>query len=527
MGVYDRILTAVRAGVKAYQGYNEDALAPLTQAQWDDYSSRLFRYNLGDLYYFNVVFTRLEKYAAIHRQLSNHGLYKQTRAIYNPIGRLCDMYPAKIYGGQLDMANLTAGAIPIVGAHEQIRDAIRQLWRWSNWQTGKSLFVNYGARLGDVAIKIVDERDKKKVRMELLHPGIFQDVKFDAVGNVKSCIIAYQKSESNSTKSYTYEEHIDGAWFKTFKDGKPYAFYNDASGNPVSEWANEYGFVPVAMSKHRDVGMNWGMSAGQKILGKVDELSSLASRVHDQIAKVVNPVWAFSGVSGSTTLEMNDEKSVLPILKLPAGATAEPLVFPLDIMSALEAIREQLHEIERDTPELALHRLREGGNLTAPGVRAGYSDAIDLIGEAAGGYDATMVRAHMMGITIGGIGRYPGFEPFNANSYQSGNLEHNIGPRAVIDDSLSEHEKIQALLQLQDNPYADLILSEMGFTQEQLAIAEKIRQGRRAEKIEEQAIQTQASATRGVLEAGRARNGQNTGQNGVQNVGQPAIAAAG
>lgn len=478
-------MVALRAGVEAYRTYDAKALIPLTTHVhlWDDYAARLFRYNHLEMYYHNAVYTELERYKDYHFQKSNHGLYRFTRAVYNPYARLVDLYADTVYRGRIDYEELSTGAVPFDTLDNRKRNAIRNLLRWSNWQDNMSLYVGEGAKLGDSVIKIVDERDKRKVRLEVQHPGIYRDVEFDAVGNVKRAVIEYTRYDDEKTQrtrqGYLYTEVIekrgDFVRFETFKDGDSFACYSDANGQPVAGWDAEYDFVPIVWLKHRPSSRaSYGLSAGHGVINKIDELNSLASRTHDQIGKMVNAMWAVLGSKGTAQIEVDDSKGEVPLVHLPEGMDMKPLVTQLDIDAAMNAVEKLIIEIERDTPELALHRIRQNGNLTAPGVKAGFGDAINKIGGAMNRYDACLVRGIQMALTIGGIAGYDGFQGFDLNSYQRGDLELNIKERPVIDDALSASEKVTFLIQLPDNKLRSLIMREMGFGRTEIQEADRL-----------------------------------------------------
>lgn len=512
-------MTSLRAGYQTYTSYNQQSFVPLTVEQWDNDNARLLRYHHNTLYYYNYVYSSLETYRIQHLRETNHGLYRSTRAIYNPVARLCDLYSAKVYGGMLDMLNGTTGAIPLVNVTPQQTKAILQLWRWSNWQNEKSVFALTGAMQGDVFINVVDDRAKRKVRLEVLPPGLFRDVQFDNVGNIKSCVICYPKVDPITKHSYTFELRIDQEKFATFRDNNPVAFYEDANGRALTEWKNEYGFVPCVHIPHRRMGTRYGMSAFHTVLGKIDEMNSVASAGHDQIRKTVNAAYQWAGGKGSIQFEMNEDKGNIPIITTPENTELKPLVTQIDLMAVANAVDAELREIERDMPELALHRIREGGNLTAPGVRAAYTDAIGKINEVAANYDNGVVRAHQMAMTIGGIGGYSDFEPFNINSYENGDLEHNIGDRPVIDDTLSKTEKITFLMQVKDQPptIQQLVFQELGVSDEQIEAAQKDAEKMKDDALEEKLLTIEATNA-GMISAMAAqqnRRGIQAGENGA------------
>lgn len=475
--IFGRVMNAVRAGIVAF---NQQALVPDQAFGWDLFDSRQFRYYHNAAYYHNTIYTDLVSYAAVHKHYS--GLYRHIRPITNPVTRLVDIYVAKCAGGAIDMELFSKGAIPIAQADNRLKDAVRQLFIWSNWQTQKSLMVRYGAMLGDVVIKVVDDRAAQKVRLEPYHPGIVKDVTLDEVGNVKSIIFEYEMLEESllsptgqarQQKTYTYTETIDGEWFRTYRNGEPYAFYNDESGNPAAEWRNEYGFVPVVLGRHKNLGLTWGASAFHASLRKIDELNDAVSNLNDQIRKVVTPLWYFAGVQQEDELDTSPDsqnnqsrvlegKDKLRAIYGPEGSQPYPMIAPIDIAAALANHQALYAELERDMPELGLYKLREAGNLTAPGVRAGYSDAIDRIMEARSNYDDTTRRAIQMGVSIGGYNRYKNFEGYTLDSYQRGDLDFYIADRPVIDDELPKETKVTILIQ-SGAPQA-AVWKELGYT---------------------------------------------------------------
>jgi hypothetical protein len=477
--LWSRLVSAARAAIHTF---NELALVPDEGYRWDDYTARLFRYTLFMAYFNNIEYRQsVIRFANVYKK--EYDLYKHIRSIYNPVGRQNDVYVSKVYGGSLDLELLAKGAIPIAGGDPSLRDAIRQLWINSNWGTQKSLYVRLGAMQGDVFLKVVDDRQRSKVRLEVVDSRKIKDMVKDETGNLKAVTIEYIKTDA-AGKEYVYSETIDKAMFRTFRDGDPYAFFEDVNGTPVSEWANEYGFVPLVHVRHKDVGQVYGAPPFHNSIGKIDELNDAASILNDNIRKAVNIVWFMPGMrkqdlvvagqldDGTGTTDPSAQKDKIPMLFGGSSQNPQnpfPMVPNIDIASAAQNVQNIIAEIERDMPELSLHRMREGGNVTAPGVRAGWNDAIERIIEARGNYDDGLMRAQQMVISIGGYRGYPGFERYDLNSYEQGDLEHTIAERPVIDDALSRNEKVTFLMTLPDQPAkARLVLEELSYSEEKI-----------------------------------------------------------
>lgn len=463
-------MSAMRAG---WYAFNERALIPTADYPWDDYTARLFRYALYEAYDTNTIYDSVTRFST---QLKDSGsLYAHVRGIYNPVARLNESYVDKIYGGALDFETLTTGAVPLVfgeGADEtRLVTALRQVWLWSNLRINKDFYVRTGAKLGDVAWKIVDtaprggQRSAGKVYMEVVHPGKIASVTMDAVHNVKAVTLEYERTDAATGRDYLYREEIDGDWFRTYRDGQPYAYTEDASGTPVAEWRNPYGFVPLVLVQHRNVGLQWGANAFYAQVGKIDEINDAASLLNDSVRKVVNPMLKATGFRAGSTIQFEtDNRDSVPVLYGPEGTTIEPLTPNINLADAGANVDRLLLELERDLPELALHRVREGGQLTAPGVRAAYADAVGRFKSAMSAYDDGLIRAQKMALSIGGFRGYEGFEGITLDSYAAGDLEHYIRDRAIIEDALSKQEKVTVLQALPDRPeVARLILEELGY----------------------------------------------------------------
>ena len=407
---------------------------PDQEAAFSDADSRALRYRRFWDYYTNNLYNQLSSHKA------TRGLYRHIRPIYNPVTRLVDFYVAKVYGGELAVDG-RGGAIPLVTDNDELRAAVNQLWQWSNWQAKKQLFIRWGACLGDAAIKVIDDPNRKKVYLQVLHPRMIKDAQFDWRGNIIAAVIEYADYEPSTTGkgqyvAFTYREVITKEQFSTFKNNEPFDYYGSGE-----TWGNPYGFVPLVIAVHKDAGLDWGLSCFHADDQKIDELNDQASILNDRMRKANNPQWLFAGVRGKTEIDTSstdattDEKSrqTNNALYGQEGASATALVSDVGMVQSLENIRELLNELERDYPELALHRLREtGGDWSGRAISLVYQDASDKVVEARGNYDGALVRAQQMGLSIGGLRRYRGFESFGLMSYEQGNEEHSIGSRPVL-----------------------------------------------------------------------------------------------
>lgn len=479
------------AGRAAVTAFNEKDQYPVESWGWDTYEARLNRYELYEAYYQNTIYSSLETFAA--KLKSDRRLYRHIRGIYNPVARQNRMIRANVYPGSIDLQNLAAGALPVETENAALIDPLKQIIKWSNLGRSLSLYVKWGALLGDVGLWIADDRDRQKVRIEAIHPSKIREAEFDESGNVKACVIEYVKSETtgiddlritangvkeptNARNDFIFTLKVNKEQFQTFKNGEPFAFYNDAAGNPVPEWDNPYGFVPLVIAHYEDSGLAWGENSFFTTQRKIDEINDAASLLNDSIRKVVIPLLKAKGIkkpgssnsNGSDLQFSQDERDQWLVAYLSEkDSDLEPVIIPLDIAAAAENIDRMLMELERDLPELALQRIREQqGAMTAPGIRTGFSDAIRRIQAAQQSLDPALISAFQMSITMSAVSGYAGFTGFNLNSYASGALDFDLKDRPIIPDTIDKQAKITTLLGIDDKRPAlqKLLLKELEYS---------------------------------------------------------------
>lgn len=443
---------------------------------WSEYRSRLSRYEIFDGYYNNIAYNRLVTYAEGLKR--NERLYKHIRGVYNPVARLVDLYVSKVYPSSLDTETAQGGAIPIIDATPALEQAIIALWKASNWGQKKNVYVRNGVRFGDSYIKIVDDVENGRVFMQVVDPRKVKRVVHDATGRVIEIEFKFQV-EMSVHNWKTVGLIITPETFKTTVNGVQTAIFKNGRGELVPEWDNEYGFVPVQHVMHTDIDKDYGANAFYTQLHKINELNDLASINNDGARKQANMPLVTIGASvgnvdfGSNESESTSEnkddkprKDTVRTLDLPEGADIKALPPTIDLMATLANIQELLAELERDMPELSLHRLRGGSNITAPGINAVYNDAVSRIESKQGIYNDGLIKAQKMAIGIGGMRGYKGYETFNLMSIESGGLDHNINPVQIIGDKLSKNEKlVQTSSFLLQSGTPDFVFEEIGWSE--------------------------------------------------------------
>jgi hypothetical protein len=453
----NQFLTSWNAAISAFRRSWED---PNQGGIADDPTSRIYDYNTLWSYYNNTAWTDIRQWSFRKQRFQ---LYRAMRGIYNPVRRLVDLYAGAVYPGVLseDASELPDGvpiAIPFArDTPPQLKSAIAQLWQWSNWQAGKSIYTRYGAALGSSFVEIVDNTDNETITFDVIWPGFITQIDIDKAGNVKSYTIEYLSHDASG--QFVYTRTVDAEAYRTYRDGKPYAY-----GLPAT-YPNPYGFVPAVWANHRAMGGTHGSPAIGSSLAKVDELNSIASHIHDQIHKKINApaiLWSRANIdklnaapkrpadeNDFSEQQFSDERETILFLRGPEGGRVDSLAGTLELQDALPYINQLIQEIADDHPELTAYKeLRKLSQLTGPAASRIVGDAAANIYEASANYDQQTIKLFQMGVAIAGwrqattwanaTKQHAKFAPYNLDSYVRGNLDFAIMPRPILPTTISE-----------------------------------------------------------------------------------------
>lgn len=443
------------AGVKAFreaylmagmEGFGSDK-AFNALYDFDSADSRLTRYDILWAYYQGNAYRELHTWAK--KMKAEFGLYTYIRDIYNPANRICNFHQTHIWGGHLDVeagdGSDAPTSLPIMDADDSLRRAIAQLWRWSRWGVKKDIITLYGSIFGDVFVRVMDMPDRELVYLDRVHPAWVTDIRKNELEEIIFYEMKYMRHDPEREDG-TYAEYIEratlidqGVHYQTYKKGRPYDW--DGYGE---EWVVDYPFIPMVHIKHNDVGIDWGWSELFPKLSTFREVDDQASKLGDQIRKMVDSPWMFTGIrpgrdGGTTTIEGVGEsnnpgsseitREETPILYAhDPSARAYPLVAPLDIEAALLNVKEAAFEIERSYPELrtSMWRGRGQGDVSGRALLLARQEAEDKVYARRVNYDDMLITAHKMAIAIAGESGYEGFQGYGFDDWDGDKADHKL-----------------------------------------------------------------------------------------------------
>lgn len=486
MGVFRRMKHAALAAYRALRGMD------VNTPEWD--TNRIGRYDLYDHFFYNTVFTELNTALSILK--AQYSTYAHIRSPYNPVERAVEGYVSAIYGGRIDLTNIQSGAIPVVSETDSEIEALRFVLRKTGLKTTKNIYARNAARYGDAYLKIVDIPDSRTFRVKSIDPRHITDVRKDHNDDIIYVCIKTSLIDDSGT-GYQYKEIITPEYYATYKNDLPFGY-----GGRPAQWDNPYGFVPVVHAKFRDDGAMFGVNAFQAQIPKIIEVNDLASMITDSVRNVITPLVHARGINKGALATNSDEisRDSIRIIYTAAGnGELLPIQMPIDIPGSLATLNRLLDELEDDLPVLALHRIRDMQQVTAPGVTAAFSDVVDRIIEVQSNLDAGVEKILAMAVAIAGMRGY--VSGYRLNYYTENRYTFYIDDRPIINDELSKRDKIQALLSLNPElPTAPDILKRLGFTDNEIeALLGRVTEFRE-DRIEEAVLTNQNTALSNFLD---------------------------
>ena len=391
--------------------------------------------------------------------LSN-GLYDPSTSMAHYLGgwseamkslTTCANRVVEFYVGKLE-PGMIPEAMPIITDYPVIVEPIQQIWAWSSFATNKPVVLREYALYGDMFIQSRVSADRKRVYHKYYAPMYVTDFTEDIRKN-----ITYIRVDIPNGKT-TYTEIWDGDGYRIWND-QPYGQGADEQfmGDPdQADTLASLGidFIPFAHAKFRDIGQDWGVGCFVHAMDKIDESNRMATRLHQMLFRYNKPLWAMmanavdstgkplpppqlpAGSSGKAEIGDDDW------LSLPGMSKAEALVPNIQYGAALDILKNQAEEIQRDLPELTYANLKGMTNISGVAIRELMADAIDKVVEARGNFEAALVKADKHALTMGKeLGMFP-----DIGSYDAGQFDHAFKRREVM--PISEDERANTLATL-------------------------------------------------------------------------------
>jgi len=399
---------------------------------------------------------------------------RNIKPLRNPANRIVEFYAAKVWSGSLPHA------LPIEADNEAIIEPIYRIWSNSNWQSVKQLAVRTLVTKGDLFIQ-VGTGESGNVYMQVVQPEYVTDYDTDERGFLKWLRIDMPQTrrKPDGKQEHFYRTEI---WDKTslrIWDNKHGATVQmERLGEAQSEdFLGDMGidFIPFVYVPLKADPTKRAVGAYTLMLDKIDEVNRQATRLHEMMFRYNKPFWATerSGVDsagrpkppvnlGVNAPVTNDSDNDDDIINLPADTSLKALVPDLAWTAHIQAIHDQMEELEKDLPELAYSNLRNS-DMSGRAIGLLLGDTIDRGKEARAAAEDALIKAQKMTLTIGqNLGMWS-----NIGTYEGGDFEHAFRERDIIDVSALDKATTFQMWASAGAP-AGFALRETGYTDDEI-----------------------------------------------------------
>lgn len=398
-----------------------------------------------DAYYFNN-----DLYVNLQRYMRDAGLWApDMKALRNPVYSAVEFYAMTVWPGTLP------DAMPINAVNPKIIDAIHKVWKWSNWSTKKQWAVRSGALSGDLFLRVEGNHETGRVYVKHVPGRNVTDFRVDERG-----VITYlrydaarlETGEEGTEKTVYHTEVWEPQLYRQWTHTRGYSATISSLGEPsIQESLLDMAgidFVPWVHAPFKDIGDSRGMPLVWPCLGKIDEVNRKCTRlaqmlfVYNKAYMAVRanhvdgmgrpqPAPRFN-IGGNRAeddrLTFGDDE----VLMLPGNSSVDFLIPGVNFTAHMDAIAADMGEIERDMPEITFYNISKQGAASGRALELQMGPAIQRVLETRGNFEAALVRAQQMALTLGQNLKIDGFEASAIGTYEKGDFDHSFAEREVI-----------------------------------------------------------------------------------------------
>lgn len=382
------------------------------------------------------------------------------QSLYNPAHRAVEFHVSHLWPGPLDRA------FRIICEDEKVENAIKQVWKWSNWESRKQLAARWYAEFGTMFIKVNVNKTSKQVREQVIKSRYVTEFDCDSSDFITYIRIDTLKTRLNKARQpETY--YRTEVWDKAKNLYRVYE-HRFTRNTPVSELGNpieqnpitQFGvnFIPIVHAKFKDIGEPRGLGVFTHVLDKIDEANRIATRLHEIAFRFNRP---YIGVSANDkdaqgrplpaprlidknnneVQSADDLSKDESMIMLPGLAKLDMMVPSINFAGHLAELTDQMNEIKQDLSELRYYDIGQPSNISTDTMRMMLSGAIDRVLDARGNAYAALIRANQMALTLGKVNGFEGFS--DVGDYESGALEHSFAEQEVL--PLTQKERAEGV----------------------------------------------------------------------------------
>lgn len=409
-------------------------------------------------------------YKSISDVLGDYGLeHTALQGLRNPTHAVTSFYEANLWPGTIredDDESALPLRMPKHDREENLRAAIHQVMRWSNWNDNKDGAAHDAAMLGDQVFKVVSDRAQRRAWFELIGPEYMTDLDVDGRGYLtylRLDVPQVRRARDGTTETFIHTEIWDKEHQRYRRWERSTALADvDNLGTPAHEQSMEqlFGldFVPfVHWRFDRTSSDARGVPAIMRALDKIIYGDALVSSLHQRLARHGGADWALEGTGRDedglplpppAMDEGDGEEIELPgggtFWKFPAGWSLKSLVAGLDYTAHLAVIESHYRALrEYDLQELTWGTISEAGDASGRALNYKLTPAKSKLDKARGRGESSLIRAVQMCLSVAQQLGAPGFGVDEIGMYTRGDLDFWFGDRPLVPLSQQELSEME------------------------------------------------------------------------------------
>lgn len=314
-----------------------------------------------------------------------------TRPLFTPLARAVNLDVALIPGGW--------GIVPEALA---LQAAVTMLLDGSAWDVEGDIYTRYVAAMGEAGLLVVDDRDNKRVMLQVLRPDRYVVERMGRYDATPKRLIVVETEEGADGKDVEWATVIDPALVRTFRNGQP-----DKMGGREVQYVNPLGFVPFVWATN-DPGDGEGEPTFDDVIASLDEVNQQATHLGNIIKKHLEPQWAAIGAEPGDLTKSGDV-----VWFFPEGSDVKAVLAQVDFGGFLEFIKEIKEEVKEGLPELAFSKLVGMERIASATIELQMAEPVFKIRRLRKPLDMTLGQAmRMAGRVAGqmGVGELAGLD---------------------------------------------------------------------------------------------------------------------
>lgn len=396
--------------------------------------------------------------------------FEPLKPLRTPVNRSVEFFASKLCMG--------TPKIMVANKSQTVLDGINQVLKWSNFNGNKRPMLRKLSLHGNLFLKV--NFDGEKVYLDMIDGKTVTDFELDSRGFLLWIRIDIAiEGNKTYTEYWTQEDGYMAIWeHRLGKNAKL-----EQLGTPKEfHFLEEFGvdFIPIVVSKFRDVGKKWGASCVDHALVKIDEVNRQATNLAEQVFMHKSYLIVETGRDNDgialpapdfPTITDEEAKKIgkVVIVKV-SGANARWAVPNNAWSEFLSILKANEEELQQDLPELRYYTLREN-ELSGIAMRTLLAGALDRAKEAQENFSTAFGRAIAMALTMG---RFFGVFPSSIGSFDKGDFEFSMTFEEIIPIN-TQSEKVQALASLAnvDMPL-QMKMALCGFAPEEIALVDTV-----------------------------------------------------